>query len=507
MNEAAPMQSVLRCGQCSKPFDKQSTLKRHGYYCRSRKIGGSPRLRSCVACARGKARCDNKRPRCSRCVIKGSECQYPASESNRTRSSPRRSDNVPKERQKTVSSAVVELPSAEKSRESSNNTATLDPTLVFSDQDFTNTETTYLDLFDPSFHLEDYFNVQLDNDTVAQRRPSSQSPSHDNSPSRTDQTLQMHLGQFSSPTSIPKPPSSSIRSLTQRQRASSGSQRTASLILSTLKSYPLMMLHQNTVPPFIHPILLSPDMENKSLEPLDTCINLVHMISGGFRGCRKLFWKNVRLECERLSQEHTNFSKWEFLAALQALAIYILIRLSEGETDDNNLDFLLVATVIVISHNMRQCASICHPDTSLYAISPKLAWEDWIFEESKRRLQVVYRVVNMLVYFEPSALCELQTDLVIAPLPAKKQLWEAKNESVWKAQSDSGEDFRTVFALAASGELVKLREGQLFCSDGVMRYEPMNVGVEGRGEGNWEEWCSGMDGFGGLVVLAASLVI
>jgi hypothetical protein len=35
------------------------------------------------------------------------------------------------------------------------------------------------------------------------------------------------------------------------------------------------------------------------------------------------------------------------LAALQALSIYILIRVDEGETDHNNLDFLLLSTVTV----------------------------------------------------------------------------------------------------------------------------------------------------------------
>lgn len=40
-------------------------------------------------------------------------------------------------------------------------------------------------------------------------------------------------------------------------------------------------------------------------------------------------------------------NKWELLAAMQALSIYIVIRLDEGETDHNNLDFLLLAAVTV----------------------------------------------------------------------------------------------------------------------------------------------------------------
>lgn len=105
----------------------------------------------------------------------------------------------------------------------------------------------------------------------------------------------------------------------------------------------------------------------------------------------------------------------------------------------------------------------------------------------------------MLVYFEPAAMCDLQTDLILAPLPGKKQLWEAGDEFAWKAESEKEPGVQTAFALAANGELVKLDEGQLFCSDEALLYKPLGT--------NWEEWCSGMDGFGGLVMLAASLVV
>lgn len=40
-------------------------------------------------------------------------------------------------------------------------------------------------------------------------------------------------------------------------------------------------------------------------------------------------------------------SKWELLAAMQALAIYIIIRLDDGETEYNGFDSLLIAAVTV----------------------------------------------------------------------------------------------------------------------------------------------------------------
>jgi hypothetical protein len=46
------------------------------------------------------------------------------------------------------------------------------------------------------------------------------------------------------------------------------------------------------------------------------------------------------LQIERLN-------KWELLAAIQALSIYLLIRLDEGQTEHNNYDMLLIRTITV----------------------------------------------------------------------------------------------------------------------------------------------------------------
>jgi hypothetical protein len=61
---------------------------------------------------------------------------------------------------------------------------------------------------------------------------------------------------------------------------------------------------------------------------------------------------------------------------------------------------------------------------------------------------------------------------------------------------------RTAFGLAVNGELVRLDEMDLYGGYGTMdTKEDLRTPDQ-----NWEEWCSGMDSFGGLVMLAASLV-
>jgi len=114
--------------------------------------------------------------------------------------------------------------------------------------------------------------------------------------------------------------------------------------------------------------------------------------------------------------------------------------------------------------------------------------------------------VNLLVYFEPATLCNLrEADLVLAPLPEKKQLWETNNEFAWKTERER-DPVRSIFGLAANGELVNIGNGFLYCGDMVLLHKSFHMTTPSWSTANWEEWCSGMDGFGGLVMLAASLI-
>ena len=96
----------------------------------------------------------------------------------------------------------------------------------------------------------------------------------------------------------------------------------------------------------------------------------------------------------------------------------------------------------------------------------------------------------------------MHPSIILAPLPSKKQLWEASDELSFKVESEkeTGRE-KSAFALAGDGELVRIRgeEEALHCQG------EMVVG-EGREVADWAEWCAGMDGLGGLVMLVASLV-
>lgn len=311
------------------------------------------------------------------------------------------------------------------------------------------------------------------------------------------------LQQLMSAPAMPMMPSHSPRSLSRRTNAKPGAKRTANLLLHTLKSYSAMMLQHNNLPPFIHPQLFSIN-QDKDMEALYNCISLMHMISHRLPGSRALFWKNVRQECERIRDTYLLMNKWELLAALQALSVYTIVRIDEGETEHNNLDSLMQNAIILVAATFNGAFRRGEYDSGASSTSDRL-WKDWIFEESSRRLCTINQVLNMIVYFEPAMMCDMHLGLLLAPLPAKKQLWEANSEFAWKADVSRELDQRVSFGLAADGELVKLDKNGAYCYPKVLAHEYRCAHVGSKTLASWEDWCSKMDNLGGLVMLAASL--
>jgi hypothetical protein len=217
-----------------------------------------------------------------------------------------RSSNASIEQQDFASLLVADS-SGNETHEEARNDDSIDnnAALAVPDLGFTPTEGEYIDWSDPNIDFTNFLNPQV-NDEAFQFSPPfpisrSLSLVRNATPPAT-QTTPMHRV-FSPIISIPPQPTFNIRSLTQRPKVKTATQSIAKLILHTLKSYPMMMQNHNNLPPFIHPHLLSSNAKVNNMEPLTNCINLVYMISSQMQGSRKLFWKNVRLECERLCEE------------------------------------------------------------------------------------------------------------------------------------------------------------------------------------------------------------
>lgn len=232
-------------------------------------------------------------------MIKAIACQYPANSPKFRESRAERSDNTILGQPRTaLASAADSLVVGSRLETNNNDVALLDSALVLSDQDFINLTGGHLNGDDLQINFAEFLNSPLHEEF--------QYPSFE---TRHSTLSTAQLGQVqrqassSMDISMPKVPSHTRRSLFERAKTQSGAQRVAKLIQHTLKSYPMMMLRHNTLPPFIHPGLFSSDVEKQYMEPLTNCISLLHLLGSDIQGSRKLFWKNVRLECERICAE------------------------------------------------------------------------------------------------------------------------------------------------------------------------------------------------------------
>jgi hypothetical protein len=96
-----------------------------------------------------------------------------------------------------------------------------------------------------------------------------------------------------------------LRSFTRKPAIKGGALTTSMLMLRLLTTYPLMLRDPHSPPPFIHPSFLA-DQESKTMESLTTCVSLIQMLESGGSAGRRLVWKNIKLECERLQVQVSN---------------------------------------------------------------------------------------------------------------------------------------------------------------------------------------------------------
>lgn len=228
---------------------------------------------------------------------KGIKCHYPA-KSSRTKIP---AQGVHTGWTKTVTSPAAEHPPSVRDPPGGSGTddVAVGGALDLSDQELASVGGDFLDWDDSGISFADFLNTQTFNAPLS---PESSALSLQ-AASTTAQTYQTQEAlSFSSP-SIPRTPTVTVRILNHRPKTQLGTQRTANTILHSLKSYPLMIQRHNDLPPFIHNSLVSSSVENSDMETLTNCLSLVQMLNGSFQASRRLFWKNVRMECERLSAE------------------------------------------------------------------------------------------------------------------------------------------------------------------------------------------------------------
>jgi hypothetical protein len=339
-NITQAIEHVHCCSICDKQFGKGSPTSsclfefvltrktlletshaRHEQYCRRRAaIGRQPRAKACQLCSRVKSKCDSNWP-CSRCVSKQAVCSYNkrraasasgASHDTTMVTGPNSSGGFD---QQPLTEAIVPWPSTgnpswmaadamfDTPRPSVGDScytacalsgdqhatlfATLQPTIGGSDLDFIPSN----DIFQPPAHestpslsqLPLHFSATLSSDKPA------------NIPSLiTCSPVDAHSGSLQNPHAI-----------TNECRR---------LIMSVLRTYPLMVTRPDALPPFVHPLGCGLHFDGRDepyrsstdfapLEPLAACIGIAHMFAARTVNSDGFLWRTIGGEQRRILDE------------------------------------------------------------------------------------------------------------------------------------------------------------------------------------------------------------
>ncbi|MCJ1331273.1 hypothetical protein MMC10_007961 [Thelotrema lepadinum] len=250
-----------------------------------------------------------------------------------------------------------------------------------------------------------------------------------------------------------------------------------------------MMLPGDSPPPFIHPQLGTETARDgrtiyQSLpRPLASCAAIMQMCSVKNEGNVLFIWRAIRMEQERFSLEYIDYDDVDLVAALQAISIYILLRLSETNEEATNFD-------VPLTHTMLNVALLADQRIFRYGtlsdgrIPP---WKDWILAESLRRSIILLFLVNL--FFDilsslPYDDCDAGSWLLDMALPSVRNLWKASSSVEWERKY-----------IARSNDLSAGKE---------LKYCDL-LNSRARAGGALDSWLSQLDDFGTLVMAAASL--
>ncbi|KAH8810575.1 hypothetical protein F5884DRAFT_779666 [Xylogone sp. PMI_703] len=476
---SAPRHSIGElyfCNLCDKPFQKEHSRNRHIPYCRRTYRGPRIRTRACRECSAAKAKC-SAQPRCSRCIRKGIECvfeDHPLSVSEQTFvTAP-----IPEQPDQSWVAEPYGISGGMDRR--ADGRAAHDPQASF-DFDFNaimeNTlakspRISFDAQWDP---LDALTYASLEQSTVLSG--TTHPPNEITTVWPPQRTLDNQLIAPSIPAHIRKFPGGGPMAL--RKMPNSVSQNNANYIIRVLRTYPQKMLRRETFPPFIHQHW--PKDPNgfilDTAEPIANCMTIAQIFSSRTPENTAFVWRTIRAEQQRLVDEMDRFSLKESLAALQASIVYLIMRVVDGTGSHHiELDDQMVL----------QSQEICKRFGQLYdrqkwqlEHSNRIpSWEDWVFNESRHRVQCLWfltsRVVSVKAIIDCYAL-ELYADLT---LPSPKVLWEASTDPLWQFEYEL-DSLEKQPRLSTVGELVDAHRRPNNLSDALL--DTWNAGVDDLG--------------------------
>lgn len=345
---------------------------RHVLYCR-KKWTDIPVLRkSCAACRKAKAKCDSGLPNCSRCDNRGLNCFY---ELTRKSAASAQQPTFALPDEPSPSTLLVDTPELGNQNNS--------PWNAHADN---GNDAQILDMDAPSLWLAPVPDLTPQNDLALLESDAAFVEVSDMgvnispngysingspvnwfipgpTPSLTlDATFSTPADcMFHTPYLVLRPmerylPPTSPRSPFIHAYLPTGSQIGRAFILQNLKSY-ATALATKYMPPFIHGTSLpfpdpSPDQTPTCTTPpplptLEICKSIVSLYTTKTPATSSFVWRTITMEKDRFMNEYVDGDEWTVLSMLQAVMVYILLRIFDEDSFSAEFDRELTRAMTV----------------------------------------------------------------------------------------------------------------------------------------------------------------
>ncbi|KAE8548320.1 hypothetical protein EYB25_008698 [Talaromyces marneffei] len=433
------------CEVCDKPFLKEVSYHRHIVYCRRAKNRRRTRLRSCRACSAAKAKCSFQ-PQCLRCTNKGIDCVYDTVAV---------ASSVP-DQVRVEHMAQITTPALSSASLTGDGLA-LGDLFTSCDTDSAQIDIDWDALGDASAHTSK-INLPRLNEPIPKPTSHGRIPFHD-SDGRHSEDISLNIDSWN-PLQSPEFTSSALTLRGEDLSTFSGhaqsseysgsnflarlpisepvSRFIATSVIEMIRTYPLMMLRIENLPPFIHGHWYRPSVNGRSSlpEPLVNCMGIAQIFASRNIESKSYLWHLVKLEQQSFIElnKHRKFSRDDLLAAIQAQIMYIIMRIIDNSKTDQSMNLEMLVTHEILCESLVQlCKEPFCRDERLH---PSPNWEDWVFAESRRRTALVWFLIAQTIHIQTGVSCETISGFQQLPLCSPKSLWEARTHPRWQAEYD-----------------------------------------------------------------------
>ncbi|OKL64254.1 hypothetical protein UA08_00398 [Talaromyces atroroseus] len=397
-----------------------------------------------------KVKC-NFQPRCLRCTNKGLECVYDTTAANASIHAPTTSEEQITNEQPAANAspvftldlfAIGDINSTFNDFGASTETIDMDEAQVYVDWDEVNlVESPETDILSQS-PMNNLPCFQYEQAARPNRQPahkenllltdlpwSALGPPDNSLPVMSETTCLSELPyrEFLTPIPIPNPVA----------------KFTGNIVMQMLCAFPQMMLRRETLPPFIHGhwYQTTSAIEPALPRPLVNCMGLAQVFASHNLETRLFLWHTGRAEQHSLAEKASQcqFSKDEHLAAIQALLVYIMMRVIDNSKIEPDLNLELLVTYQSLCDSFKagkigflpspeegnvQCHFSTHTPIHILMFTNNL----------NRRTAIVWLLITQMFQIKIGVPCDRFESFRDIPLSSPKSLWEARTRAAWQSE-------------------------------------------------------------------------